>query len=185
MAKHGLVALTRGFSACEPNTYEAEGIKCYALAPWFANTNLVRSGIEMAKKDNLWQINGSSVQSMDDLASVTHMRALNVHEVGDAFMRSFEYDKVYNFKVLCQEKLNNSNLQTFQTGAVYAIIPDAPLIEIPDDKRLQFYGIVLFAREIGTRLNLNLFNTKHFYAIFLVLLYLAYYFFSSLLCWVF
>jgi NAD(P)-dependent dehydrogenase (short-subunit alcohol dehydrogenase family) len=94
MAKHGLVALTRGFSACEPNTYDAEGIKCYALAPWFANTRMVRSTFEMANKDNVWQINGKSVQSMDDLASVAHMRALTVPEVGDAFMRSFEYDKV-------------------------------------------------------------------------------------------
>ena len=40
MAKHGIVALTRGFKFSEPKVYDTEGIKCFALAPWFADTAL-------------------------------------------------------------------------------------------------------------------------------------------------
>jgi hypothetical protein len=38
MAKHGIVALTRAFKFGEPKVYDTEGIKCFALAPWFADT---------------------------------------------------------------------------------------------------------------------------------------------------
>ena len=41
MAKHGVVALTKGFKFAEPNVYDTEGIKCYALAPYYVDTNLV------------------------------------------------------------------------------------------------------------------------------------------------
>ena len=40
MAKHGIVALTRAFKFGEPKVYDTEGIKCFALAPWFADTAL-------------------------------------------------------------------------------------------------------------------------------------------------
>ena len=40
MAKHGIVALTRAFKFLEPKVYDTEGIKCFALAPWFADTAL-------------------------------------------------------------------------------------------------------------------------------------------------
>ena len=41
MAKHGVVALTKGFKFAEPNVYDTEGIKCYAIAPYYVDTNLV------------------------------------------------------------------------------------------------------------------------------------------------
>ena len=41
MAKHGVVALTKGFKFAEPTVYDTEGIKCYALAPYYVDTNLV------------------------------------------------------------------------------------------------------------------------------------------------
>jgi hypothetical protein len=40
MAKHGIVALTRAFKFGEPKVFDTEGIKCFALAPWFADTAL-------------------------------------------------------------------------------------------------------------------------------------------------
>ena len=40
MAKHGIVALTRAFKFGEPKVYDTDGIKCFALAPWFADTAL-------------------------------------------------------------------------------------------------------------------------------------------------
>ena len=41
MAKHGVVALTKGFKFAEPKVYDTDGIKCYALAPYYVDTNLV------------------------------------------------------------------------------------------------------------------------------------------------
>ena len=40
MAKHGIIALTRAFKFGEPKVFDTEGIKCFALAPWFADTAL-------------------------------------------------------------------------------------------------------------------------------------------------
>ena len=48
VAKHGTVALTRGFKDC--NVELSEGIKAYAICPYFADTQLVRSTITI---DNL------------------------------------------------------------------------------------------------------------------------------------
>ncbi len=42
LAKHGMVTLTRSFNDVEPKVYDVEGIKCYGLAPFFADTKLVR-----------------------------------------------------------------------------------------------------------------------------------------------
>ena len=41
MAKHGVIALTKGFKFAEPTVYDTEGIKCYALAPYYVDTNFV------------------------------------------------------------------------------------------------------------------------------------------------
>ena len=53
MAKHGIVALTRGFKFSEPKVYDTEGIKCFALAPWFADTALVHSLNQLKKNLDL------------------------------------------------------------------------------------------------------------------------------------
>ena len=52
MAKHGVVALTKGFKFAEPKVYDTDGIKCYALAPYYVDTNLV-SKVLIPKSNNL------------------------------------------------------------------------------------------------------------------------------------
>ena len=55
MAKHGVVALTKGFKFAEPTVYNTEGIKCYALAPYYVDTNLVsntRTGFAVGQRQN-------------------------------------------------------------------------------------------------------------------------------------
>ena len=47
MSKWGTVALTRSFAKCKPNMEKAEGIKAYALCPWFADTMLVRTAFDI------------------------------------------------------------------------------------------------------------------------------------------
>ena len=82
MAKHGLVAMTRSFLISEPKVYDTEKIKCYALCPTFADTNLVRS----------WKTKGMKTEYAF-IASL--MRILTIEDVGDAMMASLKYDKVY------------------------------------------------------------------------------------------
>ena len=66
MAKHGIIALTRGFKFSEPNIYGDEGVKCYALAPWFANTGLVHSWVKSAHDNpGSWTYQGKSLTSID------------------------------------------------------------------------------------------------------------------------
>ena len=88
VAKHSLVALTRAFLASEPKLSESENIKCYALSPTFADTNLVRSAFGGNQGLN------SNIQNMEDLSKATKMRILTVNEVGEALIKSLEYDKV-------------------------------------------------------------------------------------------
>ena len=89
VAKHGLVALTRAFLVSEPKVSDVEAIKCYALAPTFADTNLVRSAFEAPQTSTK-----AKIENMEDLVSASQMRILTVEEVGTALMKSFEYDKV-------------------------------------------------------------------------------------------
>jgi NAD(P)-dependent dehydrogenase (short-subunit alcohol dehydrogenase family) len=64
MAKWGVVALTRSFEDAKPNPYKLEGIKAYAICPWFADTQLVRDTI-----------------ALDELREKTKTRILTVTEV--------------------------------------------------------------------------------------------------------
>merc|ERR1711997_447481 len=134
--------------------YENEGIKCYALAPWFADTNLVRSSLKQSSENpGLWTRSGQSMTTVEVLEKSTKMRVLNVHEVGAALMKSLQYDK---------------------NGALYVIMPDAPLIEYPINETLEFYGVVMAALKIGAPLNIELFTYKHFMVICLGLVILGY-----------
>ena len=95
MAKHGIVALTRGFKFSEPNVYDMEGIKCFALAPWYADTALLHSWVESAKeKPGSWTYEGKSLSSIDDIKKAGQMRILTVHEVGQGLIKALEYDNV-------------------------------------------------------------------------------------------
>ena len=95
MAKHGIVALTKAFKTSEPNVSENENIKCYALAPWYTDTNLVRSAVTLSQESQAKWINrGTTIASLQDLTKATKMRVLNVNEVGQGLIKSLEYDKV-------------------------------------------------------------------------------------------
>ena len=95
MAKQGIVALTRGFKFSEPKLYDTEGIKCFALAPWFADTALVHSWVKSAKeKPGSWTYEGKSLSSIDDIKKAGQMRILTVHEVGQGLIKALEYDNV-------------------------------------------------------------------------------------------
>jgi hypothetical protein len=95
MAKHGIVALTRGFKFSEPKVYDTEGIKSFALAPWYADTALLHSWVESAKeKPGSWTYEGKSLSSIDDIKKAGQMRILTVHEVGQGLIKALEYDSV-------------------------------------------------------------------------------------------
>ena len=64
VSKHGTVALTRSFKDCVPNVEHSEGIKAYAICPFFADTNLVKESV-----------------SIDDLQKKIKGRVLTVNEV--------------------------------------------------------------------------------------------------------
>ena len=89
MSKHGVLALTKAFPHSEPAVYDSEGIKCYGLAPWFTDTNLVRESTIGS-----WDYRGKRVDSMQALQEATKLRVLNATEVGHALLKAFQYDKV-------------------------------------------------------------------------------------------
>ena len=82
MAKHGMVQITRGFLFTDPKVFELEGIKCYALCPNTTETPLVTSYLE---ERNL---------TKEDVEGAMRMKILTVEEIGEAVMKSFNYDKV-------------------------------------------------------------------------------------------
>jgi len=165
MAKHGVVALTKGFKFAEPTVYDTEGIKCYAIAPYYVDTNLVRSSFELSKENpGKWSVRGQTIASMEDLQKTTKQRLLNVHEVGQGLMKSLEYDK---------------------DGACYIIFPDCPLIDYPINQTLEFIGIVMIAKRIAGHLGVELFTFKHLLVILLFLFIFAYNVFLYFLSWVF
>ena len=64
IAKHGVVALTRCFEDSSPTVSSSEGIKAYALCPYFADTQLVRSAINI---DSLEQAGNARVLTVDEV----------------------------------------------------------------------------------------------------------------------
>jgi len=75
-AKHGVVALTRSFETAKPNVEASEGVKAYALCPYFADTSLVKES-----------------GTIDELERRIKGRVLTVNEVGHAFDLSLKLDK--------------------------------------------------------------------------------------------
>lgn len=74
-SKHGVVALTRSFATSKPNVELSEGVKCYAICPFFADTALVKESTNIS-----------------DLERRIKGRVLTVTEVGHAFEKSLEID---------------------------------------------------------------------------------------------
>ena len=116
MAKHGIVALTRGFKFSEPKVYDTEGIKCFALAPWFADTALVHSWVESAnEKPGSWTYEGKSLTSIDDIKKAGQMRILTVHEVGQGLIKALEYDNVIAKEFLARNMQYLADFSLFQS----------------------------------------------------------------------
>jgi len=75
-AKTGVIALTRSFETSIPNVFSTEGIKAYALCPFFANTVLLTDRI-----------------SITDIEKKFNKRVLTVSEVGHGFEESLKIDQ--------------------------------------------------------------------------------------------
>ena len=73
----------------------------------------------------------------------------------------------------------------FQDGSLYVIMPDAPLIEYPANKTLEFALIARMAMRIGASLNIELFTVKHVLAILFVAMLIFYHGFLYLLSFIF
>merc|ERR1712200_325213 len=74
-AKHGVVALTRSFDTSKPSVEASEGVKAYAICPYFADTSLVKESI-----------------TIEDLTKRIGTRVLTANEVGHAFDLSLKLD---------------------------------------------------------------------------------------------
>ena len=72
-----------------------------------------------------------------------------------------------------------------QDAAVYAILPDCPLIEWPNDERYRFYSIVGANLIFGKLLNIEAFNWKHYYFIMLIALLLICHLIRAFFVWLF
>ena len=79
MAKWGVVGLTRSFETCKPNPLQTHKVKSWALCPWFADTQLVRSSLP---KD----------MTMNQFARKVKTRVLTVQEVGNGFEKALDLD---------------------------------------------------------------------------------------------
>ena len=82
VAKHAMVSMTRSFLTSDPPVYESDGIKCYALCPGFVETNLVQKALDDRGLTN------------QELTQKTNMRVMTTKEIGDALVKSLQYDKV-------------------------------------------------------------------------------------------
>ena len=74
--------MTRSFLTSDPPVYQSEGIKCYALCPGFVETNLVQKALDDRGLTN------------QELTQKTNMRVMTPKEIGDALVKSLQYDKV-------------------------------------------------------------------------------------------
>ena len=77
-----MVSMTRSFLTSDPPVYQSEGIKCYALCPGFVETNLVQKALDDRGLTN------------QELTQKTNMRVMTTKEIGDALVKSLQYDKV-------------------------------------------------------------------------------------------
>lgn len=143
MSKHGLANLTRTFAEIVPDIYSVEGVKCYGIAPWFADTNLVRTGFG----DKRVRTALGDFTSINDIKKNYKVRVLTVEEVGDSFVKALEHDK---------------------TGAIYVVFPDCPLIEFPTVQHdVWFRAVLLLSAVVAKRLGVDLVTPRIILAIVL------------------
>jgi len=77
VSKWGAISFTRSYARCSaPKPWEDDGIKAYALCPWFANTDLLKEST-----------------NIKELEKDTMFRVLTVKDVGNAFEEALIADK--------------------------------------------------------------------------------------------
>jgi len=113
-AKHGVVALTRSFKTSKPSVENSEGIKSYAICPYFADTQLVRDAV-----------------SIDDLTKRIKGRVLTVSEVGHAFELSLKIDQTGECYVVFPDcppfQVPNTNMTTLGAMIGFGTMLGGPL----------------------------------------------------------
>ena len=148
MSKHGNVVLTRMYPHFKPAPAD-DGVKAYALCPWFIPTRLVTDeykglNSEEAKLKVAQEIHRES-------RGLTRM--LVVEEVGEALMHSLRRDA---------------------DGAAYMVFPDMPLFEVPDPA----YPLILCLFAVGkvaSALGKGSLNAKEVVLVLLFLFYVGFY----------
>eukprot|EP00095_Tigriopus_kingsejongensis_P011268 maker-scaffold526_size146413-snap-gene-0.27 protein:Tk11268 transcript:maker-scaffold526_size146413-snap-gene-0.27-mRNA-1 annotation:"15-hydroxyprostaglandin dehydrogenase" len=78
MAKHAVISLTRSFAVANPAPFQKYGVKSYAICPWFADTQLLRSEL---------------TEGWTRQARSTGTRVLTSEEVGETLITILKKDK--------------------------------------------------------------------------------------------
>lgn len=133
VAKHGAVALTRAIRDSEPCLYQTEGIKAYAICPFFADTQLVREG-------------SSGKDGIKALEKRLKKRVLTVNEVGHALDVCLEKDMNGECYVVFPDvpifRMPCGNVPIFYSLMAFGQLLGAPLgIE---DFTLKHVGVAIF-----------------------------------------
>ena len=174
VSKHGTVALTRSFKDCKPNVEFSEGIKAYAICPYFADTQLVRDTI-----------------GINDLEKKIKGRVLTIQEVKKkmaplGFKPSWAiFFRYLNFIIIF--KVGHAldvSLEKDLNGECYVVFPDVPVFRLPNVSRPLMGTFIAFGSIVGAPLNLEDFTVKHVALGALALLFLLY-LILSVLAWIF
>ena len=142
------MVLTRSFPTLRPSP-SVEGVKAYALCPWFIPTRLVTDeykglNSEEAKLKVAKEIHRES-------RGLTRM--LVVEEVGEALMHSLRRDA---------------------DGAAYMVFPDMPLFEVPDPA-YPFILCLFAVGKVASALGKGSLNAKEVALVLLFLFYVGFY----------
>ena len=142
--------LTRSFPLLRPPP-SGEGVKAFALCPWFIPTKLVTD--EPRYKGMSIEESKLKVAQEMKKESMGLTRMLIVEEVGEALMHSLKRDA---------------------DGAVYMIFPDAPFFEVPDPAHA-FILCLFAAGKMANALGKDSLNSKEVCIILLLLFYVGFY----------
>ena len=126
-----------------------DGVKAFALCPWFAPTKLA---IEEYEGQSFEQ---SKLRVAHEIHKVTKgmARMLIVEEVGEALIHSLKRDA---------------------DGATYLIFPDMPIFEVPDPA-YPFILCLFAVGKVANALGRDSLNSKEVCIILLLLLYVGFY----------
>ena len=156
MSKHGVVALTRSFEDAHPKVINSDGIKAYAICPYFANTQLVKESV-----------------AIDDLSKKIKGRVLTVNEVS---YNQFLIFKIVPFEldVIQVGHALDHSLKLDINGACYAVYPDCPVFRVPNMTPKFAIAMIGFGQQVAAPLGIEDFTLKHLFALALVVLAFVY-----------